>query len=152
YRRPTDTVSRPFVAFELRTPDFDRRQPFAPTRHVCAVAGMVRNALADLARQMRPFGWTDARINMFVHGHTPDGKHPARGPVADSRFAYFPLPSLEHRGGAGVVVTAIRRVLVVGPPGGNREIAWARVLSGRELTALDNTPPAALRHIDKPTA
>src|SRR5205807_767681 len=96
------------------------------------------------------FGWTDADINTFVHGHTPDGEHPAHGPEADRRFAYLPLPSLERRGGAGVVVTAIRRVLVVGPPGGDRYVAWARVLSGQELTPLGDTPPAALRLIDTP--
>jgi CRISPR-associated protein Csb2 len=151
YRRPTDTVSRPFVAFELRTPDFERFQPFDPTRHTCAVAGMVRNAVADLASQMQPFGWTDAEINTFVHGHTHDGERQAHGPDADRRFAYLPLPSIERRGSAAVVVTAIRRVLVVGPPGGEREVAWARVLSGRDLTPGDNrTPPAALRLIDRP--
>jgi CRISPR-associated protein Csb2 len=152
YRRPADPASRPFVAFELRTPDFERFQPFAPTRHACAVAGMVRNALADLAEQMRPFGWTQSEINTFVHGHTPDGERPARGPEADRRFAYLPLPSLERRGGGGVVVTAIRRVLIVCPPGDEGKVAWAKVLSGRELTPLDNTPPAALRLIDKPAA
>jgi CRISPR-associated protein Csb2 len=152
YRRPTDTALRPFVAFELRTPDFERFRPFDPARRACAVAGMVRNALADLAGQMQPFGWTDADVNTFVHGHTPDGKQPARGPEADRRFAYLPLPSLERRGGAGVVVTAIRRVLVVGPPGHDRQVTWARVLSGRELTPVNDTPPAALRLIDKPPA
>ncbi len=152
YSRPTDIAPRPLAAFELRTPDFERSQPFNPTRHASAVAGMVRNALADLARQMRPFGWNDAAINTFIHGHTPDGRKPAHGEGADRRFAYLPLPSLERRGGAGVVVTAIRRVLVVGPPGGDRQVAWARVLSGRELTPLHDTPPAALRLIDKPAA
>lgn len=158
YRRPTDTASRPFVAFELRTPDFEKFRPFNPTRHACAVAGMVRNALAELARDMRPFGLATDKdlnpfINTFIHGHTPDGKRPAQGPDADRRFAYLPLPSREHRGGTGVVVTAIRRVLVVGPPGRDREVAWARVLSGRELTPLNkHTPPAALRIIEKPVA
>jgi CRISPR-associated protein Csb2 len=158
YRRPTDTSSRPFVAFELRTPDFERFRPFDPSRHTCAVAGMVRNALAELARDMQPFGLATDKdlqtfINTFIHGHTPDGKRPAQGPDADRRFAYLPLPSLEHRGDAGVVVTAIRRVLVVGPPGRDREVAWARVLSGRELTPLNTrTPLAALRILEKPAA
>ena len=154
YRRPTDTASRPFVAFELRTPDFERFRPFNPTRHACAVAGMVRNAVAKLAQDMRPFGWTNENINTFIHGHTPDGKRAAHGPDADRRFAYLPLPSLERRGGAGVVVTAIRRILVVGPPGSEREVTWARVLSGQELTPLnEHTPPAALRIIEQsPTA
>lgn len=152
YRRSTDVPGRPFLAFELRTPDFERFQPYTPARRACAVAGMVRNALAGLAGQMRPFGWTDDDINTFVHGHTPDGEGPARGPGADRRFAYLPLPSLEHRGDAGVVVTKIRRVLVVGPPGGSREVEWARVLSGRDLAPLGGTPPAALRLVDRPAA
>src|SRR5581483_9401793 len=97
-----------------RTPDFERSQPYAPTRHTCTVAGMVRNALARLASDMRPFGWSDADINAFIHGHSADGERQARGPDADNRFAYLPLPSLEHRG-QGEVVTGIRRVLVVGP-------------------------------------
>lgn len=149
YRRSTDTAARPFVAFELRTPDFERFQPYAPTRHTCAVAGMVRNALAGLAEDMQPFGWTDEQINTFVHGHTPDGERPARGPDADRRFAYLPLPSLERRGSA-TIVTGIRRVLIAGPPGCDREVVWARVLSGYELTPLDSrTPRAALRLIDR---
>src|SRR5262249_17887169 len=94
-----------------------------------------------------------ADINTFVHGHTPDGERQAQGPDADRRFAYLPLPSLERRGGLGIVVTAIRRVLVVGPPGFDRQMTWARVLSGRELTPLtDRTPRAALRLIDRPDA
>jgi CRISPR-associated protein Csb2 len=149
----TEHPIRPFVAFELRTPDFEQSQPFDPTRHACAVAGMVRHALANLARQMRPFGWTDAEINTFIHGHSADGQGPARGLNADHRFAYLPLPSLERRGTAAAVVTGIRRVLVVGPPNGGQEVAWARVLSGCELTPLnDRTLPAALRLIDRPPA
>jgi CRISPR-associated protein Csb2 len=112
---------------------------------------MVRHAVADLARQMRPFGWTDADINTFVHGHTPDGQRPAHGPDAGRRFAYLPLPSLERRGGASLVVTALRRILVVGPPGFERQVAWVQVLSGHELTPVDEqTPPASLRIIEKP--
>jgi CRISPR-associated protein Csb2 len=153
YRRPTDTPPRPFVAFELRTLDFERFQPFDPTRHACAVARMVCGALADLAGLMRPFGWTDANINTFIRGRTPDGERPVSGPDTSRRLAYLPLPSLERRGGAGLVVTAIRRVLVVGPPGGDPEVRWARVLSGRELTPPDSqTPPAALRLFDRPIA
>lgn len=37
YRRPTDIASRPFVAFELKIPDFERSRPFNPTQHACAV-------------------------------------------------------------------------------------------------------------------
>jgi CRISPR-associated protein Csb2 len=150
YRRATDPVDRPFVAFELRTPDFERFRPFDATRHTAAVAGMVRSALAALARDMRPFGWTDENINTFIHGHSADGGNRARGPGADQRFSYLPLPSLERRGESGVVVGSVRRVLVVGPRGADRQVAWARVLSGQELSRLDERmPPAALRLIDR---
>jgi CRISPR-associated protein Csb2 len=114
---------------------------------------MVRHALADLARLTRPFGWTDGNINTFVYGHTPDGTQPARGEHADQRFAFLPLPSLEQRDGRGTVAAAIRRVLVVGPPGREDAVAWARVLSGEVLTPLDErTQPAGLRLIDRPSA
>lgn len=151
YRRDTAPAPRPFCAFELRTPDFERLQPFDPVRRAPTVAGMVRHALADLARLTRPFGWTEADINTFVYGHTPDGTQPARGEHADQRFAFLPLPSLEQRRGRGMVTTAIRHVLVVGPPGREDAVAWARALSGQVLTPLEErTQPAALRLIDRP--
>lgn len=153
YRRDTAPAPRPFCAFELRTLDFERLQPFDPVRRAPTVAGMVRHALADLARLTRPFGWTDADINTFVYGHTPDGTQPARGEHAHQRFAFLPLPSLEQRRGRGTMATAIRRVLVVGPPGREDAVAWARALSGQVLTPLDeHTQPAALRLIDRPSA
>ncbi|MBM3983608.1 MAG: type I-U CRISPR-associated protein Cas5/Cas6, partial [Planctomycetes bacterium] len=154
YRRDTDLAERPFAAFELRTPDFERFQPYNPARWTGAVAGMVRNAVATLAGQMRPFGWTDAHINTFVHGHTPDGNDRAHGSGADARFSYLPLPSLERRGDRGTYVGAIRRVLIVAPPQRRDAVVWSRVLSGQELVPLESTDtcPAALRLIDRPAA
>lgn len=152
YRRDTDSAPRPVVAFELRTPDFERFQPYCPMRRTPAVAGMVRHAVCELAEQMRPFGWTDADINRFVHGHTADGTDRAHGPAADDRFAYLPLPSLEHRGAGAVHVGQLRRVLVVAPPHRPEWATWARVLSGHELTPEEATAPAALRLIDRPAA
>lgn len=152
YRRDTDTAPRPVVAFELRTPDFERFQPYCPMRRTPAVAGMVRHAVRVLAEQMRPFGWTDADICRYVHGHTPDGTDRARGPEADDRFAYLPLPSLERRGAGGVHVGQLRRVLVVAPSNRPEWATWARVLSGHELTPEEGTAPAALRLIDRHAA
>lgn len=148
YRRDTDSAPRPVVAFELRTPDFERFQPYCAVRRTPAVAGMVRHAVAELAKQMRPFGWTEADINRFVHGHTADGTDRARGADADDRFAYLPLPSLEYRGDRGVHVGQLRRVLLVAPPNRTEWATWARVLSGQELTPEEGTAPAALRLID----
>lgn len=152
YRRDTDVAERPVVAFELRTPEFDRFQPYDPVRRTPAVAGMVRNAVAELARQTRPFGWTDENINTFVHGHTPSGTDRARGAGADNRFSYLPLPSLERRGSSGTHVGAIRRVLIVAPAEHRAAVTWARVLSGQALTPERDTRAAALRIIDRPTA
>jgi CRISPR-associated protein Csb2 len=149
YQRDTDSVPKPFVAFELRTPDFERFQPYATARRTPAVAGMVRNAVAALAQQMRPFGWTDADINTFVHGHTIDGCDRAQGKGADHRFSYLPLPSIEQRP-AGVHVGAIRRILIAVPSIFRSAVVWAKVLSGQELSPIGETRPSALRLIDRP--
>jgi CRISPR-associated protein Csb2 len=150
YRRDTDLADRPVVAFELRTTDFERFQPYDTTRRTPGVAGMVRNAVADLARLTRPFGWTDQNINTFVHGHTADGTDRASGEGADSRFSYLPLPSLERRGPGAVHVGAIRRVLIAAPAEHRAAVTWARVLSGTVLAPLGDTLPAALRLLDRP--
>ena len=152
YRRDTDLAERPVVAFELRTPDFDRFQPYDTARRTPDVAGMVRNAVAELARQTRPFGWTDEHINIFVHGHTGNGTDRASGVGADARFSYLPLPSLERRGSGAIHVGAIRRVLITAPPEHRGAVTWARVLSGCTLSPLGDTQPAALRLIDRPAA
>jgi CRISPR-associated protein Csb2 len=134
YRHPTDIAPRPFAAFSLLKPDASGFRPFDTPRWAVAVAGMVRHALAVVAKKTQPFGMTDqetdAFINTFVHGHTPDGNDRRRGAGADQRFAFLPLPTINRIGR----VEMIRRVLVVGPPGGSREVAWARrALAGCEL-------------------
>jgi CRISPR-associated protein Csb2 len=152
YRRDGETAERPVLAFELRTPDFERIQPYETVRRIPDVAGMVRNAVAELARQTRPFGWTDADINTFVHGHSPDGADRARGAGADARFSYLPLPALERSAASGVQVGGICRVLLAAPPEHRAAVTWARVLSGAELSPLGSTRPAVLRLIDRPAA
>jgi CRISPR-associated protein Csb2 len=158
YRRDTDTDRRPFAAFEIWKPVHElaelpagksKFRPFDPVSRTVAVAGMVRHATAELAARMRPFDWTDQHINTFVHGHTPDGTDRLRGGPDVRRFAYLPLPSVELRGKPGGRrsrhVGSIRRVLVVGPPDGAAEVAWARrALSGRELIDHPTGQAAAL--------
>jgi CRISPR-associated protein Csb2 len=158
YRREFDPAVRPFAAFEIWKPVHElaelpagksKFRPFDPVRRTVAVAGMVRNATAELAAQMRPFEWGDGDINTFVHGHTPDGTDRLRGGPDLRRFAYLPLPSLERRVPAGgpraAHVGSIRRLLVVGPPDGAAEVDWVRrALSGRELTDEDSQQPAAV--------
>ncbi len=148
YRRPTDVAGLPFAAFELWKPAAElaelppgksKFRPFDPTR-AAAVAGMVRHAVAELARQARPFGWTDEDINTFVHGHTEDGRDRLRGGPGVRRFAYLPLPSITPR-----KVEAVRRVLIVGPPDGRAEVGWVRqAASGRELIDQRTGRPAAM--------
>jgi CRISPR-associated protein Csb2 len=154
YRRVTDPPHRPIVAFELWQPadqlaalpaGKSRFRPFDPLRGTVRVAAMVRHAADEAARAT---GWPAERISEYVHGHGPAG--PTRGAPDTPRFAYLPLPSIEERtrkeGGRQTVVSAIRRVLVVEPPGGTGEqVAWARrALSGRELTDGRTGRPAAL--------
>jgi CRISPR-associated protein Csb2 len=143
YRRATDVAGRPFAAFAVLRPDASGFRPFDPPRWAAAVAGMVRHAVAKVARRTRPFGWTDADINTFVHGHTPDGTDRVRGEAADRRLAYLPLPTINP-----LKVESIRRVLVVGPPGSDREINWlVRALAGQELFAQGRAEPVGLMSV-----
>lgn len=151
YRRATDPVERPFAAFEIQRPlhEFDslaagrsKFRPFDPTRWTGAVAGMVRHA-ADVAA--RTAGRSVEWVNGYVHGHTADGTQPARGEGADARFMYLPLPSVEFRKDRGTHIGMIRRVLVVGPPGGRAEVDWVRrALNGQELFGETSGEPVAM--------
>lgn len=138
----TASAPRPYAAFALLRTDGGSFRPFDTVRRTPTVAGMVRHAVADTARLA---GWPEERINTFVLGHTPDGREPLRGGADVERFAYLPLPSLEWRGERGPHVGNVRRVLVVGPPGGDAEVAWLRrSLSGRELIEEGTGRPMAL--------
>jgi CRISPR-associated protein Csb2 len=151
YRQPTDTSSRPVAAFEIWKPPGDlaelpagksKFRPFETGRWATAVAGMVRHAVATAARNA---GWSEERISTFVHGHNVEGTDRARGEDADRRFAYLPLPSLESRGGTASHVGMIRRLLIVGPPGGETEVGWVRrSLAGRELFPEGGTEPVGM--------
>src|SRR5205807_5941457 len=99
-------------------PDASGMRAFGTARRAATVAGMVRHAVAQAARAA---GWDEPRINAFIHGHVADGSDRARGPEAERRLAYLPLPSITPRR-----VESVRRVLVAGPAGAERELAWAR--------------------------
>lgn len=135
YRRATDPAPFPCAAFKLLIPDGSGYRPFEPARQATIVAGMVRHALDEVARRQRPFDWDDPEIARIVLGHDASGKAVRMDPF-EPRFAYLPLPTIEHRGQSGGAyhVGSIRRVLVVGMPGMEREIEWVRqALSGAEL-------------------
>ncbi len=140
YRCDTDPLPRPFAGFALLKLDASRYLPYSPIRRTHVVAAMMRHATAEAARcAERPEEW----INTFVQGHGegPDGQ--AIGKGGAQRFSYIPIPTIEERKkGANArhnVVGAIRRVLVVEPPGlTDKWTGWChRVLSGRELTPLE---------------
>lgn len=135
YRRSCDPAPRPFAVFSILKPDASGYRAFDAPRRTTVVAGMVRHALARLATEQRPFGWSDADIATIIQGHAPGQQS---GPVQlapdEPRFAYLPLPSIQPRGDRGRYVGMIRRVLVVGRPGMDDAIAWVkRALSGAEL-------------------
>ncbi|MEX2118179.1 MAG: type I-U CRISPR-associated protein Csb2 [Pirellulales bacterium] len=136
YRRATDPPARPFAAFQLLKPDASGYRAFNTVRHARTVAGMVRHVTAQGARST---GWPEKQIACFVLGHGESYGEEKHVPVGLRRFAYLPIPSLEHRGERSRrVVGSVRRVLVTClAEGCEREIEWARrVLSGMEL--VDN--------------
>ena len=124
----------PIAAFSLLQPDGSAYRPFDTARRATVVAGMVRHALATAANVQRPFGWSDDQICEIVQGHSAEGG-PAQLTQGAKRFAYLPLPSIEHRKNVDSRhVGMIRRVIVAGKPGMEQELAWVRrALAGIEL-------------------
>ena len=127
------TPTRPVAAFEIhrtvaeqfRRPAGSKFRPFAAI-HAHAVAGMVRHAAAEAAREM---GMDEAQIDSFVLGH---GSEKEGQSTSDCRLMFLPLPSITPLG-----VEAIRRVLVVGPAGFDLG-PLSRRLNGAELVAQDS--------------
>lgn len=150
YRRAADPIQRPFAAFSILKIDGSGFRAYDPARRTATVSGMVRHTLAEVARRA---GWKPERINEVVQGHAAEGGGPARSEPGRQRFSYVPLPSVESRGAKDdrrrvEYVGAIRRVLVVGSPGMEEEIAWVRrALSGQELIDLHTGEAAALLSI-----
>ncbi len=139
YRRETDPVPRPFVAFRLWHPGEDRLAYFSAIRAV-TVAGMIRHAAAEAARSS---GWEEAAVVQYILGHrdNPDDSLP--------RFAYVPLPTIEPP--PRDVVGGIRRVLIAEPldsPG--KHIYWLKqVLSGQVIRDDEGKELAILEHVEK---
>lgn len=130
YRRATDPVQQAFAAFTILKPDASGMRSFDPLRRTREVAGMVRHAVAKAASDQ---GWTDERINVFVHGKSIDGARPSSGATSPDRFQYLPLPTINP-----LRVDSIRRVLIAVPSHCGNEIAWIRrALSGAELIRDD---------------
>ena len=132
YCRATDTEVRQWCAFSILHPDASGNRAFdTPTRAV-HVAAWVRHATAELCAD-----WPD--LATFVHGHEPNnGKKQAKGPHADRRFQYLPLPSIERRPD-GNVTGAIRRVMIAAPAGCQDRIDFIRRrLAGQELIWNDS--------------
>ena len=106
--------ARPYAAFEIRRAVADppkggrsRFQPFGAIQaHV--VAGMARHAAAEAARAS---GLSEADVNAVVLGH---GAGEGGQSTSDERLTFLPLPTISAFEGR---VEAIRRMLIVGPPG-----------------------------------
>lgn len=147
YHSPTTgggkSPERPIAAFEVhrtieeqeRNPGRSRFRPFHHVRGVATVAGMVRHAAATVARQMgRPETWVNEQV--LGHGDEKDGQG-----TSDERLMFLPLPSIQPVVGVG----GIRRVLVVGWPGGETVLSdLRRRLNGAELIDRDTCQPVAV--------
>jgi CRISPR-associated protein Csb2 len=126
YRRAFDPAPRAYTAFSLLKPDASGNRSFDPLRRTRDVAGMIRHAIASAATEQ---GWSKERINVFVHGKTPDGEKPSSGATSPDRLQFLPLPTINP-----LRVDAIRRVLVAAPAQCGQEINWLqRALAGAEL-------------------
>jgi CRISPR-associated protein Csb2 len=139
YRRATDPVQRPYVAYRLWHPQEDRMAYFPATRAV-TVAGMIRHATAEAARAS---GWDEDSVNQYILGH--------RDNPADTlpRFAYIPLPTIDPP--PRNVVGAIRRVLIAEPLySAGEHIDWLKqMLPGQVVTNDEGKELAILERIEK---
>lgn len=143
YHSPTAAPSQapavPLAAFEIhRTLDDQERKPgksrfraFHHVRRVATVAGMLRHAVADVARNL---GQSEEWVNAHVLGHG-DGQL-----TANERLMFLPMPSIQPVSGVG----GIRRVLVVGWPGCTEMADLRRRLNGAELNDEKTSLPIAV--------
>ncbi|MSR33156.1 MAG: type I-U CRISPR-associated protein Cas5/Cas6 [Gemmataceae bacterium] len=132
YRRASDPATRPFTAFSILKPDASGYRPFDTVRRTREVAAMVRCAAAHSVRNI---GWTEDRINSFIHGH---GSAKSGQSTSDDRLMFLPIPSITP-----LKVDNIRRVLLVSPLGSpTREIQ--NCLNGAELFQEGSTTPVAM--------
>lgn len=137
YRLESEIARKPVAAFDLLRPDGDGYRALDTARYSLTVAGMVRGAVRRAAERS---GWDSDRVARVVLGHGDDRD------AAPPRFAYLPLPSIEHRGQGKSVVGSVRRVLITGLRGPlEEELDWARrTLSGEPLLAAKDGKVEAL--------
>jgi CRISPR-associated protein Csb2 len=123
-----------YAAFGLLTPNASGFRPFDPVRNGMRVAGMLRHAASSEALAAA-LGWPTEKMKRLVLGHSErDGE--AHVPVDGPRLAFIPLPSIEAHGkGRANLVGSVRRVLVLGVRGANRDDLeqLARLITGQQL-------------------
>jgi len=121
-------ASRPYAAFALLQPNAEGNRSFNTQTRTKDVAGMMRSLVGESGGRL---GLNSEEIRTRVHGHDTD-KTPLKGPSAEARLSYLPLPTINS--GLNNRVESIRRVLVVGPSGQERLLAdIQRRLSGEQL-------------------
>jgi CRISPR-associated protein Csb2 len=110
---------RPYAAFRLAAPLTHAQVDVDAPRQARDVAAWVRHAVGEACA-----GWPFAVDPVaLVHGHAPGG-------APQQRLSYVPLPTITP-----ATTGTIARVLVVGSPGLDLEVAWLRTrLAGRPLT------------------
>lgn len=132
YRKSTDPISRPFLAFSILKPDASGFRAFDTLRKTRNVAAMTRAAIANTAAQ---FGWPIDRINSFIHGH---GNSKSGQSTSDDRLMFLPLPSITP-----LKVDNIRRILIVVPQGcSTKELQ--NITNGIELIPEGSNEPIAI--------
>jgi CRISPR-associated protein Csb2 len=165
YQKDGEPASRPYALFELRQPDGSGFRTFEPATRGKVVAGMLRHAVANAARQA---GREEAWIARVVLGHAGtrelagakvdlEGRpspQSAEDIVGPDRLAYLPLPTIwPGPKGGSPRGAAIRRALVTTFGDGLRQdIAWLRaVLSGEDLVGEGvGEPVAVLSSLGRP--
>jgi CRISPR-associated protein Csb2 len=143
YRRAVDVRFRPVAAFSTLRLDASAMRSFDTPRRALTVAGMLRHATRVAAEHA---GWPEQMINGFVLGHAEVAEKSEPAAVGPTRFAYLPIPSIEHRGLGRARAGAVRRcILTCFSEDGDVEVAWARrTLSGQELVNARSAEPTAL--------
>ncbi len=129
YRRAGDPVPRAYTAFSILKPDASGFRAFDTPRRTRDVAGWIRNATGRVCT-----GWPFGSIAQFVHGHD-ENQRQLKGPNADQRFMYLPLPTINH---ALHRVELVRRVMITAPAEFQDRIDWVRRrLAGAELITCE---------------
>ncbi|MSR56048.1 MAG: type I-U CRISPR-associated protein Cas5/Cas6 [Gemmataceae bacterium] len=120
---------RPWCAFQILNPETSGNRAFDTPRRCRDVAAWARHATGSVCE-----GWAFGSTEGFVHGHEENGQ-PLKGELADQRFMYLPLPTINH---ALNRVESIRRVLIAAPLAFQNRIDWIRRrLPGQDLVSIN---------------